>query len=247
MVGGFLLPPFLYGLFYLLKRRRLGTITSSFLLFFILHTILRAFGLLGSAGYPRYMVAVSPAIALITLTGWTRIARLFSHVPRNITASCAGVIIATSAFANFVYADGAEWSRDARAIAEVHGWFRNHEQPGMPIKRLIWSEPYSCILFDHDPWENASFTRSREDDLKLLRQSPPGTLAVWDERVGPKWSGLRASDFEEAGFVKLHSQSFVLKGYILDRSWLGYGGPRHQVIYLLYKAERENTKQTKKH
>ncbi len=235
MVGGFLLPPFLYGLCYLLKRRELGTITSSFLLFFILHTILRAFGLLGSAGYPRYMVAVSPAIALITLTGWGEIARLFSHVPHKITAPCAGVIIATAAFANFVYADGAEWSRDARAIAGVHKWFRDHEQPALTVTRLIWSEPYSCILFDRDPWENASFTRSREDDINLLRQSTAGTLAVWDERVGPKWYGLRASDFEEAGFVRLHSQSFVLKGYILDRSWLGYGGPRHQVIYLLYK------------
>ena len=37
----------------LLKSRRLYTLTSSFLLLFILHTILRAYGLLGSAGYPR--------------------------------------------------------------------------------------------------------------------------------------------------------------------------------------------------
>ena len=69
IVGLFLLPPFFYGLFHLLKHRRLCTLTSSFLLFFILHTVLRAYGLLGSAGYPRYLVAISPAIALITLTG----------------------------------------------------------------------------------------------------------------------------------------------------------------------------------
>src|SRR5262245_10956250 len=78
-VGLFLLPPFFYGLFHLLKGRRLYTLTSSFLLLFILHTVLRAYGLLGSAGYPRYLVAISPAIALITLTGWNEMAGLFAR------------------------------------------------------------------------------------------------------------------------------------------------------------------------
>jgi hypothetical protein len=30
-----------------------------------------------------------------------------------------------------------------------------------------------------------------------------------------------------------------LKGYILSRSWFGYGGPRTQTIYLLYKPQEE--------
>jgi hypothetical protein len=77
VVGIFLLIPFLSGLFILLKRRELWTITSTFLLFFLLHTILRAYGLLGSAGYPRYLVAISPAIAIITLVGWNEVAGLF--------------------------------------------------------------------------------------------------------------------------------------------------------------------------
>src|SRR5262249_26442955 len=77
IVGLFMLPPFLYGLIHLLKQRKLFTITSTFLLLFILHTILRAYGLLGSAGYPRYMLSVSPAIALITLVGWNQLATLF--------------------------------------------------------------------------------------------------------------------------------------------------------------------------
>ncbi len=237
IVGLFLLPVFLYGLWRLLKHRRLYTLTSSFLLLFILHTILRAYGLLGSAGYPRYLVAISPAIALITLTGWNEMAKLFAGAPRFFRAAGAGSIITISAFTNFLYADAAEWSRDARAIAAVHSWFQS--QPAKPpISRLIWSHPYSCILFDCDPWENPGFTRDREADLKTLRESPAGTMVVWDELVGPKWSGLRAKDFEEADFVMLHAQSFTLKGYILNRSWFGYGGPRAQTIYLLYKLRQ---------
>jgi hypothetical protein len=90
-------------------------------------------------------------------------------------------------------------------------------------------------VFDRDPWENSGFTA----DLKTLSEAPGGTMAVWDERVGPKWFGLRAKDLEEAGFVRLHTQSFTLKGYILNRSWFGYGGPRAQTIYLLYKPQEE--------
>jgi hypothetical protein len=235
IVGPLLLAPFFFGLYYLIKRRELFTITSAFLLLFGLHTVLRAFGLLGSAGYPRYMIAVSPAIAIITLVGWNEISdRWFSQASRLIRTACAALIISISAVVNLLYADGAEWSRDARAIAEVHSWFESHP---LPVTRLIWSQPYSCILFDRDPWENPVFTRNREPDLKLLRDSPPGTLAVWDERVGPKWTGLRAGDFEEAGYRRLHSQSFTLNGYILRSSWFGYGGPREQMIYLFYKDQ----------
>jgi hypothetical protein len=238
IVGLFLLPPFFYGLWRLLKRRQLHTITSTFILFFVLHTILRAYGLLGSAGYPRYLVAISPAIALITLTGWNEISKLFAGASRLFRTASAGLIIAISAYTDFVYADGAEWMRDARAIAAAHSWLQSQaEKP--EISRLVWCQTYACILFDHDPWQNPLITRNREADLKTLRQMPAGTLAVWDERVGPKWFGLRAGDFEEAGFVSLHSQSFTLEGYILNRSWFGYGGPRAQTIYLLYKPREE--------
>ncbi len=232
VIGPFLMAPFLYGLFLLLKRRELFTVVSSFLLLFILHTILRTYGLLGSAGYPRYLVTISPAIAIITLVGWNEAAKLFSHTSRFFRSACAIIIIAISAYTNFVYADGAEMSRDARAVAVMHSWFQTHPQP---VTRLIWSVPYSCVFFGRDPWENPVFTRNHENDLKLLRQLPSGTLAIWDERYGPRWFGLKAGDVEEAGFKLLYSQSFTLEGYILDRSWFGFGGPRRQVIYLLYK------------
>ncbi|MBO0858186.1 MAG: hypothetical protein J2P21_06955 [Chloracidobacterium sp.] len=234
IVGLFLLPAFVYGLWGLLKSRRLYTLTSSFLLLFIMHIILRAYGLFGSAGYPRYLVAISPAIALITLTGWNEMAKLFANVPRSFKTAGVGAVIAVSALTNFAYADAAEWARDARAIAAVHSWLQT--QPDKPpISRLIWSQAYSCIRFDHDPWENPGFTNDRETNLKILREAPAETMGVWDELVGPKWTGLRAKDFEEAGFVRLNAQSLSLKGYILDRSWFGYGGPRAQTIYLLYK------------
>ncbi|HMX29492.1 MAG TPA: hypothetical protein PKC13_28155 [Blastocatellia bacterium] len=237
VVGLLLLPVFVYGLVWLLKRRQLPTLTSSFLLLFVLHTILRAYGLLGSAGYPRYLVAISPAIALITLAGWNELAGFFAHVSRPVKTGCAAVLLGTSAWINFVYADGAEWSRDAVAINAAFVWFQSQAAPP-EISKFIWSKPYSCILFDRDPWENPGFTHHREQDVNLLAEMPAGTLVLWDERVGPKEYGLRAEDFQAAGFELMHSQAFQLHGYLLDRSWFGFGGARRQGIHLLYKFKK---------
>jgi hypothetical protein len=237
IVGPFLLIPFTIGLWRLLRSRELPTLTTTFLLFLILHTILRAGGLLGSAGYPRYLVSISPAIALITLHGWNRVADLFSFSPPWWRRAVALVILATSGWFNLVYADGAEWSRDARALREVHQWFVGAQQrEELTVTRLIWNEPYACILFERDPWENPEWTRDRERDLELLRNSPAGTLVVWDRLIGPKWFGMEYVDFEQAGYRRLYTGNFQLSGHLVNRSWFGYGGPRHQTYYLLYKA-----------
>src|SRR5262245_18172102 len=96
ITGLLLLLPFLYGLFSSIKRREYFTLTSTFLLIFILHTILRAYGLLGSAGYPRYLVAISPAIAILTLIGWNRMANSFSRLPGKIRICSAVAVITLS-------------------------------------------------------------------------------------------------------------------------------------------------------
>jgi hypothetical protein len=232
IVGALLLPPFLLGFVRLIRRRELCTITSSFLLLFVLHTVFRAFGMLGSAGYPRYLVTVAPAIALITLAGWNEIADRFSHAARLTRATCAALAVAMSFFLNFAYADGAEMSRDARAINAMRAWFAANPRP---VTKFIWSQPYACIVFGRDPWEQPVFTRDREGDRALLRAQPAGTLVYWDAKIGPSWFGLRAEDFEAAGFVRLHSQTLTLRGYLLDRAWFGFGGPRRQTMSLFYK------------
>lgn len=237
IVGPFLLLPFVWGLVSVLRQRALPTLSSSFLLLFGLHTILRAFGLLGSAGYPRYLITISPAIALLTLVGWNRMGGLIGEaLSRPIRLACASVILATSAYANVAYVDGAEWSRDAHALEEVHRWVKNREQQSpLPITRLVWNEPYVAILFGRDPWENVQWTRNRARDREIMRQLPAGTLVVWDQLIGPKWYAIEAADFHSTGFDLLHEAPFTLRGYLLTYSWFGVGGPRRQRYFVFYK------------
>ncbi len=232
IIGPFFIPAFTVGIWSLLKQRELRQLVFVFLLFLALHTILRRFGLLGSAGYPRYFVAISPAIALISLTGWNRFAERVRYLPLALRQVARVAILLLSGLGCFAYLDGAEWIRDARAAREMHQWFARST---VPVTRLIWSEAYMCILLDRDPWENPGFSGDRVRDLAILRASPAGTLIFWDSRYGPKWMKLGADDFVEAGYEKLYEREFVLKGYVLPRSFFGFGGPRHQFMYFFYK------------
>jgi hypothetical protein len=91
------------------------------------------------------------------------------------------------------------------------------------------------IVFDRDQGEQPAFTTDREHNLELVRQSPRQTLVFWDEETGPKWYGLRAADFESAGYVRLRSQTFRLEGLFFRLPREGIGGPRLQQMSLLYK------------
>jgi hypothetical protein len=230
VVGPFLLPPFIAGMTACLWGRRHGALTQPFLVVLAVHSVLWSFGGFGSAGYPRYLVCVAPAMALATLEGWNLIAHHVRSWPRAAVAGGA-IVIAASAAWSAVYFDAWIFSRDARAVAEMHRWFQEHPQP---FRRLVWSQAYMCILFDDDPWNRPKWG-GKDQNLHIVRDLPEGTLVFWDAETGPGWYGLTPEDFERAGFRKLRSKSYRLPGLILGDVWRGPGGPRDQKMHLLIR------------
>jgi hypothetical protein len=248
IVGPLLAIPFLLGLGLLLFRRRLGTVTSAFLTLFILHSVFRTYGLFGDAGYPRYLVCVSPAIALITLAGWNALAEKLP-LPR-VVGALGALGLGASAVAALLYVDAAEWSRDAWAIDATLARFR--ESP-RPVARVHASQRYMYAALDYDPKRSPPLTADREHNAKLLREAPAGTLVFWEEQTGPSWHHLEARDIEALGYTLLRSDDYVLTGKLLRGSpdpffdygygvltregwrWDGFGGPRKVRMSLLYK------------
>lgn len=235
-----LIVPFLIGIWRLLKRRELAFATSSFLTLFILHSVMFARGWFGSAGYARYFVCVSPVIALITLAGWNefvgRQTRFFNPAELKVAVSA----ISLAAIFCLVYVDSIRFTRDARAVDQMHEWLKtNHPQLIDRTTRLICSQAYTRILLERDPWEKPSFTADRELNLELIRSSPAGTLVLWDEETGPKWYKLREEDFQLSGYELIKSQSFILKGWLIRLGWKYWGGPRLQRMHWLYKRQIE--------
>src|ERR1700758_64743 len=135
--------PFVVGLFRGFRSLSLSLITSVFLVLFLLHSIFVKYGLFGEAGYPRYMVSVAPAIAVLTLEGWNTIA--FRIEKRSSLASgvLGPTVLSISLAANFCYLDSFPWARDPIAIREMSDWLHEHPEP---YKRLIWSNARMCIV-----------------------------------------------------------------------------------------------------
>lgn len=227
--------PFLFGLWKLLRKKELVWATSSFLTLFVLHSLMFTQGWFGSAGYARYFVCVSPVIAVITLVGWNDL------ISRRARLSLQVAALALAALACFVYVDSIRFTRDAQAAEFMQDWIRaNHPDLFIPnsetrYTRLVTSQPYSRILFDRDPLENLFFTADRELNLALIRQSPKGTLVLWEAETGPKWYKLLPEDFVAAGYELLKAQDFKLQGYFVRLPWSRLGGWRVQQMHWLYK------------
>ncbi len=232
IVGPVMIPPFVAGLWRLLKRREFSCGVSAFLVLFVAHSLMFWRGWFGSAGYARYFVCVSPAIGLITLAGWNEMAEWGARLSSPARRSLAAIALAASFLISVYYVDGWKFTRDARAVDEMVEWYSAHERP---VARLICSQAYMWIVFDRDQGEQPAFTTDREHNLALISRSQGKTLVFWDEDTGPKWYGLRAGDFESAGFVRLRSEAFKLEGLFFKIPWDRFGGPRFQQMHMLYK------------
>lgn len=232
IVGPLLIAPFIAGLWRLLKRREFMSGVSAFLFLFVAHSLMFWRGWFGSAGYARYFVCVSPAVALITLAGWNVLAEQGQRLAGPARTSLAAAALAVSFLLSAIYVDSWKFTRDARAVDETFEWFQGNERT---VARLICSQAYMWVVFDRDQWERPPFTADREYNLALIRESPSQTLVFWDSETGPKWYGLRAEDFESAGYVLLKSQAFKLDGLFFRLPRNGFGGPRIQQMSLLYK------------
>ena len=92
-----------------------------------------------------------------------------------------------------------------------------------------------AIVFDYDVGEKLVFSSDREQNLELLQHAPKGTLVFWDRLGGPSWYNINGDDIEAAGYTRLLSRHYMLKGYIVRQNWFGFGAPREQEIRLLYK------------
>jgi hypothetical protein len=232
-IGGPLLGfVFALGLLLLVVRRKMGPVTSAFLTLFVLHSVFRALGLFGSAGYPRYFVCVAPAIALITLAGWNEIGEWLSRVPRFAVHAAAAVVLMLSGIFTISYLDAAPYIRDSRAIQDMYAWFQAHPKP---ISKLVWCQAYMSIIFDSDIRDKPVLSKDKEANLAVLQKYPKNTLIFWDNDTGPSWYNITGDDLERAGFTRLHSQAYRLKGLLVNRWWFHDWGARPQEMHLFYK------------
>jgi hypothetical protein len=216
-IGIAFLVPFLIGLSGGFRSRHWALISSSFLLFFLLHSIFLKFGLFGEAGFPRYMASVSPAIALLTLEGWNRIFSV--KMLRPISAVSAGLVLALSFVQGSRFLDSMVWGRDAIAINQMANWLKERDKS---IPGLIWSNGRMSTVLGRN-MKNSPPAVDREKLIELLQKAPPGTIVFWDSEIGPSWFGMTSDEIEQRGYQLLLKRRYLLGGIIYPAgrfSWI---------------------------
>ncbi len=236
--GGLLIVPCVVGLFYRWRSSRWLLLSSTFLLVFLLHSIFRKFGLFGEAGYPRYMVCVAPATAVLTLQGLNLFG--LTRVPRVILGAAACLVFILSFVTSLLYIDTMTWARDPVAIDDMVDWLKQHPKS---LSGLIWSNGRMCTDLGLNLQDSPPLT-GREGLIKRLDAAPAGTIVFWDNHIGPDWFGLTAADIEKKGYNLLISRVYLIHAVLYPDSglkrfaWLpdvGQYPPREIQLSLLQK------------
>jgi len=222
----------LIGLLRLLWLKKHASITTAWLLFFLLHSVFRAYGLFGEAGYPRYMVSLAPATAVITLVGWNTLVSWQNEWFRRAQPIFESIVIVGSLVISFLYLDSFVWTRDFVAIREMLSWF---EQNRRSVRSLIWSDVGMCIQTNNDLSTAPALSEDRERNLNVLQHAPSQTLVFWDDNIGPNWFGLSAQEIQNAGFQLLRVRQYTMPGVVMHGEIGDWQLTRRIELSLLYK------------
>ncbi len=219
------------GLVTLVASRRALLPVACAVLVAALHSIFFRFGWFGSAGYARYLVCVAPPMALATLAGWNAVARRIRWAPRPARLAAGAALLLWAGWLSLQYVDRFGSSRDAWAVTDMHAWFMAHPRP---VSRFVFSQAYMAIRFGRDPAERPRLGKDPDENVRLLRASPAGTLVCWDARTGRWFHDIGPDDLERAGYERLRAASFDLRPLLPHHPPLP---PYQQEMWLYYKAQ----------
>jgi hypothetical protein len=232
--GVILIVPFMLGLLRGFRSWSFSLITSVFLVLFLLHSIFVKYGLFGEAGFPRYMVSVAPAIAVLTLEGWNTIFTV--KILRPFVIVAGWVVVIFSILPGVYYLDAMVWARDGVAIDEMANWL---EQQHLSMPGLIWSNGRMCIVLKRN-LKDSPPTGDREKLFARLEKAPAGTIVFWDSEIGPNWSGTTSAEIEGRGYKVLTSRHYSLPAVIFPPGrfpWIPPIPSREIELSLLKRSE----------
>ncbi len=234
IAGPLLMIPVAVGLWLVARTPGWRLIAALFLFTFAVHSLMRVFGAFGAAGYARYFSAFAPCLAIAGCVGWNHLA---DWKPGIFNGKVWAGVVVISFVVNWWFVDGAAWNRDARAVYQMKAHFDAHHAQ-LPVNRFLWSQAAMAIAWDRDPWEKPSLPGGdKATSLQQLRELPDGTLACWDAFTGIALNNISVDDLQASGFQLLHKEPQVLNGWLPGYNFFGWGGPREQTLYLLYKGE----------
>lgn len=164
-----------------IHRYMLFLVSGMFWLYFGVHSFIWWKGMMGSCGYTRVMIVITPLAALLGVYAWNEIIKKFPK------AKTAGMILLlglalVSAKHTYSYMHARvpyDISEEQKEFNKVAQWLPTYDYKG---HRLFFLYPYLNILLDLDPYNKTRFEFLWSFDFDY---SEKGSILIWDAHFGP--------------------------------------------------------------
>lgn len=170
---------FRYGEF--LHRYMLFLAAGIFWLYFGVHSFIWWKGMMGSCGYTRVMIVITPIMALIGTYAFDMLmnqTKRFKKVALTLLLALIGISAhhAYSFVKNRMPYDISDEQKEFEKVAE---WLKSYDYKD---KKVYFLYPYLNILTSIDPYDKEHFEFLWSFDFDY---SGPGSLLIWDGHFGP--------------------------------------------------------------
>jgi hypothetical protein len=156
-------------------------VAGIFWLYFFVHAFIWWKGMMGSCGYTRVMIVITPLMALIGAYGIHLLINYYPRFKRFIIALVIGLsfISITHAYSFVKNKLPYDISEEQKEFVKVASWLKTIDyKNGM----TYYLYPYLPVISDIDPYDKSHFEDLWSFDFKY---SPIGSLIIWDAHFGP--------------------------------------------------------------
>ncbi len=182
----------------------LWLVAGIFWLYFGVHSFIWWKGLMGSCGYTRVMIVITPLMALIGVYATSIVCQYYSRFKKiMLLAVVAMLIISASHALTFIKRNlPFQISKEQVEFVKVAEWLKTVEYKNNMTYFLY---PYLNILADINPYEKRHFEFLWSFDFEY---APLGSLVIWDGHFGPNESQIPLKKLQNNADYKL-IKSFI--------------------------------------
>jgi len=164
-----------------IHRYMLWLCAGIFWLYFGVHSFIWWKGMMGSCGYSRVMIVISPLMALLSVYALNVLSKKFTAWRNYLMITLIALLLISANHSmrfvsrNMPY----DISNEQKEFVKVAEWLKTYDRGDNMVFFLY---PYLNILADIDPYDKQHFEFLWSFDFDY---SPVGSILIWDGHFGP--------------------------------------------------------------